>query len=113
MSYTKGEKIKYTTALGYGVDDNLPQFDREVPTASESKDDIQPITFYLKYEEDFTHSNSLICREDMLLNDMILKDIILKDMIFITFEASTSRQLEFDESDIENLNVERIRRNIA
>ena len=95
ISHTRGWKRKGATNLGYCVKDDLPWFDKEVPIASESKDDI-----FLTHEDDFTPSTSLLLGEVILFHDN-------------TFEVSTSRNPGFDESDVENLNAEIIRRNIA
>ena len=53
--HIEGKKRRDTIGLGYGVDDNFSQFDREVPTSSESEDDIQPTTIDLSHEEDFSY----------------------------------------------------------
>jgi hypothetical protein len=39
-SHTNKRKSGDTIGLGYGVDDSLPSFDKEVPTNNESKDDV-------------------------------------------------------------------------
>lgn len=43
MIHTNGHRSRDTTSLGYGVDDSLPIYDEQPPTASNSKDEIQPI----------------------------------------------------------------------
>lgn len=78
----------------------MPQFDREVPTNSESGNDTQYTAPTLTHEEDLTPSTSLLCGEYMLFYDNIV-------------EASMSRQPNFDESNIKDPNIERSRRNIA
>ena len=53
--HIEGQKRRDTIGLGYVVDDNFPQFDREAPPSSEFDDDIQPTTIALSHEEDFPY----------------------------------------------------------
>lgn len=98
MSHTKCHKSKDTIGLGYGVDDSLPIYEEESHTNSDSYNEIQPIATTI-IEDDFIPSTSILWGEDVS-NDN-------------TTEASTSRQLEFDEFDIENHNRKCIRGNIS
>lgn len=99
MSHTKGHKSKDIIGLGYGVDDNLPIYDEEPTTASDSDDVIQPMATTI-LEDVSIPSTSILWGEDELPNEQ-------------NVEAFTSRQIEFDESRIQDPNRECIKENIS
>ncbi len=98
LSHTNGHKNRDTTGLGYIVGDGLPIYDLESTTSSDSEDKNQLATATTKELEDFMPPTSILWEIGEVFyehND----------------EASSSQQ--YDNSDVEDPNRDRINRNIS
>lgn len=79
LSHTQGHNTQDTIGLGFGLENDIPTFDQRLPMSSELEDDDPPIISPTSKDEELSTTN----------NDV---------------EASTSQQIELDESNHEDMN---------
>ncbi len=68
LSHTKGHKTQDTTSLGFGLEYELPAFDRRAPMFSDSKEDDPPFVATTLQDEDFMPLTSLLWGKESIIN---------------------------------------------